>query len=517
MTRKNRLLSRKEGVLMSKLISYYEDFDRPVPPAAGGPLRRETYDVAVVGAGAAGLAAAVRAAELGKKVVLLEKTDTLGGNSRLAGGLLCTNSKVLAADGIPDTTAEHISLYERTHLYQLDKAIYGRFIANTGEFYDWMVKNGLDSGNRRMLFGNVVMVAERIAESPLNNPAYGPGLMGSKVTDHLIERLKALGANVLTVTRATSLKTENGAVVGLTAVGGGHEWDITAENVILATGGFGSNNELLKRFFPKYFSSNSYFTKYSLECSTGDGLLMAEEIGAEIGKNMSFGLDSIQHMPGTYTLQRVSLQPEGVLVGSTGMRFIPEDDMPNCEFALDRQPDGIGWYLFPQSKLEKLYQLSLENSRFGDWMPEVDVLYTELEQELKKGHTVMGETIEDLAAAIGAPAEVLRNTLEEYERFCQNGRDEEFLKDPKFLLPLGLEGPWYAVKMFRKFDVTMGGVSVNARLQALRPDQSVIPGLYVTGDNASNWMGENYGPFFSSFAWACNSGYLAAGECCGIY
>ena len=84
-------------------------------------------------------------------------------------------------------------------------------------------------------------------------------------------------------------------------------------------------------------------------------------------------------------------------------------------------------------------------------------------------------------------------------------------------MAMGLDGPWYAVKLIRKFDVTMGGVSVNARLQALRPDQTVIPGLYVTGDNASNWMGENYGPFFSSFAWACNSGYLAAGECCGIY
>ena len=502
---------------MSKLISYYEAFDRPVPAPNGGPYRHEQFDVAVVGAGAAGLAAAVRAAELGRKVVLLEKTDTLGGNSRLAGGLLCTNSKVLAADGIPDSTAEHISLYERTHSYQLDKAIYGRFIRNTGEFYDWLVGNGMDPGNRRMLFGNVVMVAERIAESPLNNPAYGPGLMGSKVTDHLISRLEQLGVTILMCTQVTGLKTEEEAVIGLTAVGCGYEWDISSSAVILATGGFGCNTELLKRFFPKYFSSDNCFTHYCLQCSTGDGLLMGESIGAEVGRNMSFGLDAIQHMPGTYTLQRVALQPEGILVGATGKRFIPEDDMPNCEFALDRQPGGIGWYLFPKSKMDTLYQLALDNSRFGDWMPEVEQLYADLEQELTEGKTVMGETIEDLANAIGAPADILRSTLEEYEKYCANGRDEDFLKDPKYLLPLGLEGPWYAVKMYRKFDVTMGGISINAHMQALRPDQSIIPNLYVVGDNASNWMGENYGPFFSSFAWACNSGYLAAGECCGIY
>lgn len=502
---------------MSKLVSYYEDFDRPVPAHEGGTPRAVRCDVAVVGAGAAGLAAAVRAAELGKKVILLEKTDTLGGNSRLAGGLLCTNSQVLAADGIPDTTDRHISLYERTHLYRLDKAIYGRFIRNTGEFYDWTVAHGLDAGNRRIIFDNVVMVTERIAPSPLNNPAYGPGLMGSKVTDHLIGRLDGLKVLTLTSTRVTSLKTEGAAVTGLTAVGDGFDWDISADSVILASGGFGCSNELLQRFFPRYFSSDNCFTHYCLQCSTGDGITMAEAIGAEIGKNMSFGLDSMQHMPGTYTLQRLALQPEGVVVSATGKRFIPEDDMENAEFAMDAQPDGIGWFLFPQSKMEKLYELSLENSRFGDWMPEIDQLYADLAEELPQGKTVKGDTIEELAGAIGAPASVLRQTLEQYETFCAAGKDGEFMKDPKYLLPLGLEGPWYGVKMLRKFDVTMGGVSIDSRLRALRPDGTPIPGLYAAGDTASNWMGEEYGPLFSSFAWACNSGYLAAGECCGVY
>lgn len=502
---------------MSKLISYYEEYDRPLLPCVGGKHRAEAYDVAVVGSGASGLAAAVRAAELGKRVVLLEKTDTLGGNSRLAGGLLCTNSEILKASGVPDTTARHISLYERTHLYRLDKALYGRFIANTGTFYDWMVANGMDSGNRRIIFDNVVLVEERLEPSPLNNPAYGPGLMGSKITDHLIARLEPLGVRTLLCTKAESLKTENGAVVGLTATGGGFDWNIEAKNVILATGGFGSNNEMLQRFFPNYFGSDNCFTRYSLCCSTGDGIGMAETIGAEIGKNMSFGLDSMQHMPGTYTLQRVALQPEGVVVSAAGKRFIPEDDMENAEFAMDAQPDGIGWYIFPKGKLEALYGLALENPRFGDPMPGIGQLYADLEQELQEGKSVMGSSVEELAAAIGAPAEVLRATLEEYASYCEAGEDREFYKAPQYLMPFDLNDAWYAVKMFRKFDVTMGGISIDPRLRALRPDGTVICGLYAVGDTASNWMGEEYGPLFSSFAWACNSGYLAAGECCGAY
>lgn len=501
---------------MSKLVSYYEDFDRPVPPHEGGKPRRLDCDTAVIGAGAAGLAAAVRAAELGKRVVLLEKTDVLGGNSRLAGGLLCTNSKVLAAAGVPDTTDEHISLYERTHLYRLDKNLYGRFIRNTGTFYDWLVDHGMNSGNRRVIFDKVVMVEQRTEPGPLNNPAYGPGLMGTKVTDHLIGRLDSCGVTVLLGTEVSGLSLKGGAVTGLTAVGCGFDWDICAPQVILATGGFGANDAMLRRFFPRYFDNDHYFTHYCLQCSTGDGIRMAEAAGAEIGKNMSFGLDAMQHMPGTYTLQRLALQPEGVVVSSTGRRFIPEDDMENAEFAMDAQPDGVGWYLFPKSKTDQFYALAMENSRFGDWMPETSQLYADLEEELRQGKTVFGATIEDLAAAIGAPAAVLRTTLEEYAGFCASGVDKEFRKNPKYLLPLDLDGPWYGVKMLRKFDVTMGGVSIDPHLRALRPDGSIIPGLYAVGDTASNWMGEEYGPLFSSFAWACNSGYLAAGECCGL-
>lgn len=499
---------------MSKLVSYYGDYDKPVPPHAGGQAMTMTCDLAVIGGGGAGLSAAVRAAELGVSVVLIEKMTELGGNTRLAAGLLCTNSSILKEKGVPDTTEEHINLYRRSHGYRLDPAIYERFIRTTGPYYDWLAAKGLDTGNKRVVMDKIVMVRDRKVWEPLRNPAYGPGLIGNEATDVLTRQAEeSENIKLLLSTQVTAITADEfGAVTGVRAVGGGFDWTIRADHVIIASGGFGCDNELLKKYFPQYFSSDNYFTHYCLNHCTGDGIRLAEAVGAKTGENMSIGLEAMKHMPGAYTLQRITAQPEGVLVGANGRRFIAEDDMDNGEFAMDALPEGLAWYIFTQQTASKLYDLALQTVRFGDWMPEESQLYLDIEEELSQGLVVQGGTIEELAAAIGAPGAVLRQTLEEYESFCAQGCDRRFGKDPAHLMSLGLEGPWYGVRLVRKFDVTMGGVSIDSRLRALRPDGSAVQGLYACGDIASNWMGEEYGPMFSSLAWALTSGYLAGEE-----
>ena len=501
---------------MSRLINYYGDYDKPVPSHVGGEVKRLSCDIAVIGGGGAGLSAAARAAEQGAKVVLIEKMTELGGNTRLAGGLLCVNSEILKKAGVPDTAEEHIDLYRRTQQYRLDPAIYERFVRNTDRYYDWLTSKGLDTENRKIVMDKVVMIRDRSTWEPLRNPAYGPGLMGSAVTD-LLSRLvnESDNVSVLLSTEATAIMTdEDGFVSGVRATGGGFNYEIETRNVILATGGFGCDNELLKKYFPQYFSSDNYFSHYCLKHCTGDGIRMADAIGAETGKNMSIGLEAMNHIPGAYILQRIIAEPSGVIVSATGRRFMPEDDEENGEYVLDMQPDGLGWYVFTKARKRKLYDLAVEHARYGDWMPEYEQVDRDIEDELKSGLVVKGDTIEALAAGIGAPADILRQTLENYEAFCAAGVDREFRKDPQYLMSMGLEGPWYAVKLIRKFDVTMGGVTIDAKNRALRPDGSVIPGLYVCGDIASGWMGEDYGPLFSSFAWAVNSGFLTADEIC---
>lgn len=500
---------------MSRLVNYYGTWDRPIPPHTGGQKQQLTCNVVIVGGGGAGLSAALRAGELGLRVIVLEKMDELGGNTRLAGGLLCLGSRILGEAGVPDQTEAHINDYRRHHQYRLDPAIYERFLRNTGPYYDWLAEKGLDTENTRVVMDKVVMVRDRETWEPLHNPQYGPGLMGSAVTDCLITRLKELeNVTLLTgVCADTLLQAEDGGIHGVTATGNGFDYTIRAENVILASGGFGVNNTLLQKYFPQYFSSDNYFTHYCLKHCTGDGLVMAEAIGAETGKNMSIGLEAMTHIPGAYIFQRIVQEPAGLVINSRGQRFMAEDDLENGEFVLDMQPDGIGWFIITENTKKAFYDLAIAHARYGDWMPEYEQVDKDLAAELGTGLVVTGSTVEELAAAIGADPETLAGTLKAYEEFCARGHDPQFNKSPEHLMPLGPEGPWYGIRLLRKFDVTMGGVSIDGKGRALRPDSTVIPGLYVCGDIASNWMGPEYGPLFSSFAWAVNSGYLAAEEC----
>lgn len=496
---------------MSKLLSMYETDDRPELSYPGGQQETLTCDVAVIGGGGSGLSAAVRAAQKGAKVILIEKMDTLGGNSRFAGGLLATNSRYHRESGLPDKTEDYIKANLQKHGYTQNTELVKRYIRNSGRFYEWIVELGFDAKNTRYIFDTVVLMQERTEPGPLNHPAYGPGITGSNMVDVLKNQLSPLNITVLESTKAMELLTDDGRVCGLTAQGQDKTYRIDAGSVILSSGGFGCNNEMLKRFVPEYFGSDNYFAHYCLLSTTGDGITMAEQLGAEIGKDVSVGMEAMCHIPGAYSIQLAVRCPEGIIINKNGRRFIAEDQMAKGLVAMDRQPEGIAYYLFRASRLRALYESSRNRANFGDRVPDWEEFSADLETELQSGKILTGETTAELAEKIGCSAEVLEKTLADYEAAVMLGRDEALLKEKEHLISLG-QGAIYAAKLYRKFDVTMGGVTVNEHLQVVRPDQTPIPGLYATGDVASGWMGRDYGPLFSSFSWAMNSGYLAGEE-----
>ena len=496
---------------MSKLLSMYEADDRPELSYPGGEEKVLACDVVVVGGGGSGLSAAVRAAQKGAKVILVEKMDKLGGNSYFAGGLLATNSKYHRAAGLPDKTEEYIRSNFKKHGYTQNSALVQRYIRNSGKFYEWIVDMGFDPENTRYIFDTVVLMKERSEPGPLNHPAYGPGITGSNICDVLITQLAPLGITVLDSTKVTKLLTDEAGITGVQARGQEADYTISAKAVILSTGGFGGNMEMLQRFLPEYFASDNYFSHYCLLSTTGDGISMAEELGAEIGKNVSVGVEAINHIPGAYSMQLASKCPRNVIVNKNGQRFVAEDDTAGATKVMDLQPEGIAYSLFPENDLDAIYEASLSRTNFGDRQPDRAEFDEDLKKELLDGKILRGQTIGELAEKIGCPAENLEKTLGDYDEFCKKGHDDDLLKAPEYLIEMG-SGPLYAAKLYRKFDVTMGGVSINERLQVVRPDQSPIPGLYATGDVASNWMGTDYGPLFSSFSWAMNSGYLSGEE-----
>ena len=497
---------------MNKLLSMYEHQDRPELNYPGGPKTRMECDVAVIGGGGSGLVAAVRAAQRGASVIVVEKMDKLGGNSWLAGGLLTTYSKFQKELGMPDMTDEYYKTAYRQNKYTLDPAIFRRYIGNTGTFFEWMADLGLDTDNIRYVMDAVAMVKERKDPGYLNNPQYGPGLMGSTVLSVVLKAMKDLPVQVLLSTKAESLITnESGAVSGLTAKGQDADYEIRARNVILSSGGFGCNTELLRRFLPKYFSRDTYCSHYCLLSTTGDGIVMAERIGAEVGKNISVGLGALAHNPGSFSIQKLFRSAKGVIVNRNGARFVAEDDTDDAEVAVDMQPEGLAYYIFDEAMKPVLYQEAVDGARFGDAMPPMEQLDADLLREHGEGKVCIARTLAEAAQFIGTDEQTLADTLSRYNAMCENKLDDELFKDPAELVKIE-SFPLYVIRCQRNFDVTMGGVSIDAHLRALMPDGTPIGGLYVTGDLASNWMGEEYGPLFSSFAWAMNSGYLAGEE-----
>lgn len=498
---------------MPKLLSMYEHDDRPELQYPGGETAIVDCDVAVVGGGGSGLSAAVRAAELGARVAIIEKMDSLGGNSRLAGGLLSTYSRFQKEAGMPDMTDEYYKRAFRINKYTLDPAIFKRYISNTGKYYEWIVEKGLDQENTRYVMDSVVMVKERTEPGPLKNPSYGPGLMGTSIIKVLENCVRELEIPCYLSTRAEKLLVnESGEVSGLTASGQDKTLQINAGSVILASGGFGGNTELLRRFLPKYFTSDNYISHYCLLSTTGDGIKLAEEIGAEVGRNISVGLGAFAHIPGSYSIQRgVVGNPKTLVANQNGTRFIAEDDMGDGELAIDMQPDGLAYAIFDEALKRPFYDHFVANARFGDPVVSYETYEEDLQRENREGKIRIADTLEEITEFIGAEPEALQKTMDCYNAMCAAGYDSELFKAGEHMTAIKTP-PYYAVRMQRNFDVTMGGVSINSNLEAVTPSGEAIPGLYVTGDIASNWMGEDYGPLFSSFAWAMNSGYLAGEE-----
>lgn len=499
---------------MSKLLPMYEEYDKgELPSYAGGPVESMDCDIAIVGGGGSGVNAAVRASELGAKVVIVEKMERLGGNSWLAGGLLSTTSKYQRERGFEDQTDHYIETAHKFNRYLLDPAIFTRYLKNSGPYLEWLVDKGLDINNSRWAFNGAVLMAKEPSESsPLNNPAYGPGWMGTIILTVLKKQLEKYQVPVLLQTKVRSLIVGgDGGVTGIRADGQDKSYVINAKAVVISAGNMAGNMDMLRRFLPRYFTSDNYFSHYSLSSLTGDGVAMAEEIGAEVGKNMSIAIHALGHYPGSYTIQRLINEPLGIIVNKNGKRFCCEDEADDAEYVTDRQPEGRGYYIVDRPTLEEAFGCVLEHIRFGDRTPTWDEFWGDIEKEVSQGKMERSDTLEGLAKYIGCTPGALRATVNRCNAHCDAGKDDEFYKAPEHLRKTQT-GPFYAVRLQRNFDVTMGGISINEHLQALRPDQSAIPGLYVTGDNASNWMGEEYGPMFSSFCWAMNSGFLAGEE-----
>jgi fumarate reductase flavoprotein subunit len=471
-------------------------------------MNQETLEaqIVIIGAGGAGLAAAVvAAAEKGLDIVVLEKRRKLGGNSTMAEGLFAAESVVQKRMKVDARRDELWRLAMEYSHWKLNARLWRTFIDKSGDTIEWLENKGLKF-KVVPLFPNQVPLVWHCME--------GGGTTTAKVLE---KECAAAGVRLLKETAARKLLTDGkGKITGVIANAKNKELRITAKSVIIATGGYAGNKELLKKYYPDY--SEDMFCRGLPH--TGDGLLMATEIGAA-----TEGLGILQlsgpNFPGNRDCGVVAQEPNTVWVNKKGERFVDEVMGYNhweSGNALMRQPDRISYSLFD----ERIKRRVIEEGIIKGWGLRVlsgtklTDLGKKLQMEVGEGRVKIAASWDEIAEWIGIKPAVLKATIDEYNAFCDDGYDKLFAKDRRYLEALRTP-PYYAIRCHPSFMSTIGGIKINHRMEVLDHQDNSIPGLYAAGVDTGGWETDTYNAILSgtTYGFSMNSGRIAAENAAG--
>ncbi len=468
----------------------------------------ERVDVVVAGSGATGLAAAVTLAEGGATVCVFEKQRSLGGTSNFFQGTFAVESH-LQRERYVDYTRDQCfkNTMEYSH-WRANPRLVRAIIDESADTIRWLEERGV-------VFTEATI---NMPDSPLTYHLIRG--KGEAVVKALVERAKAVGAQIIPSTPVVSLLREGGRITGALVDVQGEEVEVTARAVVLATGGYANNKEWIKKYTGFELGVNLF--PVGNTGKTGDGLRMAWEVGAAeegvstiemfrvapVGPEFAMGCN----------LEQAAAQPD-LWVTARGERFCDETigfyDTPVGNAQARYKADGYTFSLLDDSIIERLMTYGLDKGVGIDFPPGTRLLELrkEIEAALEHGSSevFVADSIEELAQKTGMYPAVLAATVAEYNRYCAQGHDELFAKDRRYLRPL-LGPRFYAIRARAVFLGTMGGIKVNERLEVLDKEDLPIPGLYAGGFDAGGMYGDSY-PIKSSSglasAFALNSGRIA--------
>jgi fumarate reductase flavoprotein subunit len=455
-------------------------------------------ELVIVGGGGGGLAAAVAAREKGVNVTVVEKRRTAGGNAAIAGGIFAAESPVQKRMKIDARKDEFFRIAMFHNHWKINPRIVRAVVDKSGDTIRWLEEKGVKFEDVPHFLPNQI----RIFHLPQGR---GAGLVKG-----LVKKCKESGVRLLYETPAKRILTEEkGKVVGVLAETKTRELRVDAKAVIVATGGYAGNKELLKKYYRDYTED-----LYSVGMPhMGDGLLMATEIGAA-----SEGLGNLQlrgpYFRGPLEIITVAMEPQTTWVNGRGERFVDEATgfyWPEAANALNRQPGRVSYTLFDERTKKSFMEDGLMKgySRFspGERLTE---LGRKLQAESGKGGVKIADSWEEIAGWIGASSKVLKGTIDEYNRFCDQGHDEMFVKERRFLKALRTP-PYYALKCYQGFLGTIGGIKINQHMEVLNQQDDPIPNLYAAGNDTGGWESDTYSLILSGFAFgfAINSGRIA--------
>lgn len=422
-------------------------------------VKNGNCDIVIIGAGGAGLAAAIEGVQNGAKVIVLEKMGVAGGNTTSAtGGLNAAETKIQKELGIEDTKEQFYADTMKGGYNKNDPALVRKMVDKAAETVDWLMSFGVDLSDVGKMAGSTNKRTHR--------PQGGAAVGAHMVSVMEAEALK-IGVDLRKNSKVIDIIKEENKPAGVVVETNGQRYTIVAKAVIIATGGFGANPDMVVKYKPELEG----FGTTNHKGATGDAFAWIEKFGGALTQ-----MDEIQThptvVPGNGLMITEAVRGNGaIMVNREGNRFCSEMATRDVMSKAILNQTGKTAYL--------VFDMGVRKSLKA------------IEGYVKQGLLTEGETPEALAEKLGIPAESFASTIASYNQIQASGNDAEFgRKASEMPRPL-TEGPYYAVEVGPAIHHTMGGIKITPNAEVLDTNGNVIPGLYAAGEVTGGVHGGN--------------------------
>ena len=416
-------------------------------------------DIVVVGAGGAGLSAAVQAASMGANVIVLEKQGIIGGNTNYStGGLNAAETSVQAKLGINDSKQSHFDDTMLGGHFLNDSSLVAVLVNNAAAAVDWLISLGADMSNVGKLAGS----SQKRSHRPDGGAAIGPHLMSV-----LSKAVKSNNISIRTRNTVIELIGSGGKVTGVRVNTPNGDYNIAAKAVIIATGGFGANIPMIAEYRPEYrtFSTSNH------NGATGDAFKLVAPFQVPL-----VHMDQIQVHP--------TGEAESHLLISEAVRG-------NGAILVNRQGVRFGNEMWTRDKLSDAILAQTGKSAYLVFDQSVRESLSAIENYSQQGLMTSANTVSELAQALDLPLSAFVGTMDAYNGYQTEGVDPDFGRLAEEM-PRPLDkAPFYAIEVEPVLHHTMGGIKINSRAEVENSAGIAIPGLYAAGEVTGGVHGAN--------------------------
>lgn len=426
------------------------------------------YDVIVIGSGAAGLSAAISAADAGASVLVVEADKRVGGSSRLSGGhFYAAGTSIQREAGVDDSPDAMFEHYMTLNQWMVEPSVVRRFCDLSAPTFEWLRGLGV-------AFSTDGLYPSGVGSTPRGHQPEGEG---ERVIEVLDAQRSNRGIDVVLDARVDELLTdEQGAICGV-RIG---EDTASCAAVVMATGGFGANPQMLEKYFPDAAAAGNWAWYIGSPLARGDGLELGQAVGAAIdGQNRGLLLVT----PGFSRDLEVLLPGWLILVNPQGRRFTNETAPYTVLGGLIQRQAGPVYAIFDEGARADAKPSVISRAY---WVNEI------LEARANDGTVARADSLEALAEKIDVPAAALSGTVARYNADCAAGQDRAFFKHPAGMRPIETP-PFYAAEVRPAIICWTGtGLRINADTCVLTTEEQVIPGLYAAGETVGSLHGDRY-------------------------